>query len=142
MLAIDIANEFLRRFAAKETPDQIAELFSEDVDWYVAGDLTSVPWIGRKVGRVGVSDFWRQIQVRLANKHFTVSDIFTRGERVVIMGDLESELRSTGKLIVTDYVFDLDVADDQITRFRMLEDTHAVAQAFILPVADHDRISN
>lgn len=135
MTQIDVANELLRRFAAKEAPERIAELFSEDVDWYVAGDLAAVPWIGRKAGRAGVTDFWGQIQDRLANKHFTISDIFTKGDRVVIMGDLESELRSTGKSIVTDYVFDLDVTGDQITRFRMLEDTHAVAQAFV-PTVD------
>lgn len=135
MTQIDVANELLRRFAAKEAPERIAELFSEDVDWYIAGDLAAVPWIGRKTGRAGVTDFWGQIQDRLANKHFTISDIFTRGDRVVIMGDLESELRSTGKSIVTDYVFDLDVIGDQITRFRMLEDTHAVAQALV-PTVD------
>lgn len=128
----DTARELFQRFASREgAPESMAELFSERVDWYVAGDRETVPWIGRKTGRAGVADFWREIQARLQSEHWEISDILTKGNRVVVLGELRSRLRETGRLICSDFVFDLDVTEGQIIRFRMLEDTYAVAQAFI-----------
>jgi len=127
----ETTKELFRRFAVKAAPEKIAELFSESVDWYVAGDTEVVPWIGRKTGRAGVADFWRAIQDSLENQHFTITDFISKGNRVVVLGDLESKLRATGRLIPTEFVFDLNVVKEEITRFRMFEDTHIVAQAFV-----------
>ena len=127
----ETTKELFRRFAAKDAPEKIAALFSENADWYVAGDTEVVPWIGRKTGRVGVADFWRQIEEHLDNQHFTISDFLSNGTRIVVIGELESKLRATGRLIPTESVFDLQVVEEEITRFLMFEDTHAVAQAFV-----------
>lgn len=53
--------EFFRRTAC-ETPQDISALFSEDVDWHVAGDVDAVSWIGRKTGRKGVAEFYQAIR--------------------------------------------------------------------------------
>lgn len=53
--------ELFRRAGSGAPPEHIAELVSEDVDWYIAGDVATVPWIGRKHGRAGAADFYRQI---------------------------------------------------------------------------------
>ncbi|MCM3849678.1 nuclear transport factor 2 family protein [Pseudonocardia sp. DR1-2] len=128
----DTVDELLRRFAGRDAPpESLAELFAEDVDFFVAGDTDVVPWIGRKTGRAGVADFWAQIQDRLESEHFVVSDIMSKGDRVVVLGDLRSRLRETGRVISTEFAFDVEVSNGRITRFRMLEDTFAVARAFV-----------
>jgi ketosteroid isomerase-like protein len=47
----------------------------------------------------------------------------------VILGSLESKLKRTNKIIKTDFAIVLTVANGEIVRFQMLEDSLAVAQA-------------
>ncbi|WP_315138577.1 nuclear transport factor 2 family protein [Achromobacter marplatensis] len=115
--------------AAAGDPGQIATLYSEDVDWYIAGDLPAVPWIGRKVGRAGVAEFFQQIRVEVISERFEVQTILVEGERGVVLGALASRVRRTGKLIETSFAFDVSVRDGLIVRYHMLEDSHAVANA-------------
>lgn len=58
-----------------------------------------------------------------------VSDILADGNRVIGLGELASRIRETGKLIETEFAFDFTVEDGQVIRFRMFEDSFAVAQA-------------
>lgn len=111
------------------SPEQIATLFSDEVDWHIAGDLASVPWIGRKVGRAGVAGFYQQIREQLVSERFEVHAILAEGERGVVLGQLASRARRTGKLMETAFAFDVTVRDGLIVRCHMLEDSYAVAQA-------------
>ena len=47
--------------------------------------------------------------------------------RVVVIGELASPVKNTGKLIQTEFAFDFTIEDGQIVRFRLFEDSHAVA---------------
>ena len=46
----------------------------------------------------------------------------------MILGSLESKLKRTNKIIKTDFAIVLTVANGEIVRFQMLEDSLAVAQ--------------
>lgn len=54
-----------------------------------------------------------------------------QGNRAIALGELESRVKSTGKLIVSEFAFDLTFRDGLIVRFRMFEDSFAVAQAAV-----------
>jgi ketosteroid isomerase-like protein len=60
---------------------------------------------------------------------FEVSDVLASDERAVILGSLASKLKHTGRIINTDFAIVLTVADGEIVRFQMLEDSFAVSQA-------------
>lgn len=125
-----IVDEFFRR-TASATPEEISDLFSEDVDWNVAGDVANVFWIGRKTGRKGVSDFYQAIRDLIQSERFEVTEVVVQSDRAVALGALESRVKKTGKLIVSEFAFDLTIRDGQIVRFRMFEDSFAVAQAVV-----------
>jgi len=55
----DVVTEYLRRAGTGEPVSKIAELVSEEVDWFVAGDTDTVPWIGRKIGKAGAAEFYQ-----------------------------------------------------------------------------------
>lgn len=112
-----------RRLAA------ITELFSEDADWDIVGDRERVPWIGPRWGRVEIAAFFRDLIGAIEPRRFEVRSVLADGERAVILGELASLVRSTGRLIETEFAFDLTVKQGRIVRYRMLEDSHAVAQA-------------
>lgn len=107
----------------------ITELFSEDADWDIVGDRERVPWIGPRRGRAEIAAFFRDLIAGIEPQHFEVRSVLADGERAVILGELASLVRSTGRLIETEFAFDLTVKQGRIVRYRMLEDSHAVAQA-------------
>lgn len=125
----DVIEAFFHRAATAGDVAEIAELVSEDVDWFVAGDVKAVPWIGRKTGRAGAAEFYAQIRGQIASERFEMKAILAQGSRVVAIGELASRVQRTGKLIESEFVFDFVVQDGLITRFRLFEDSFAVAQA-------------
>jgi hypothetical protein len=48
---LHLAQEFLRRVGNGAELGEIAKLFSENLEWEIAGDTGVLPWIGKKSGR-------------------------------------------------------------------------------------------
>jgi hypothetical protein len=124
-----LAQEFLHRMSSGAKPAEIANLFSETLEWDIAGDTGVLPWIGHKSGRGAITDFVRDSRAMLERSNFEVHDILACDKRAVILGTLAAKLKRTGKVITTDFAIVLTVANGEIVRFRMLEDSFAVSQA-------------
>lgn len=112
-------------------PEAIATLFSEAVDWDIAGDTDRVSWIGRKTGRAGVAHFVRELFERIEPVRFEVGSILVEDKRAVALGSLISRVKSTAKTIETEFAIDFTIEDGLITRYRMHEDSFAVARAAV-----------
>ena len=123
-----LAQEFLRRMGSDAEPAEIAKLFSETLEWDIAGDTGVLPWIGHKSGRDAITDFVRDSRAMLERISFEVHDILASDKRAVILGSLASKLKRTGKIVTTDFAIILTVSNDEIVRFQMLEDSFAVSQ--------------
>lgn len=123
-----IAQEFLSRLGSGAAPDKVAELFSENLEWDIAGDVGALPWLGRKTGRQAIIDFVRDAGERLERVKFEVHDILASETRAVILGELASKLKSNGRIIETAYSVVLTISDGRIVGFRMLEDSFAVSR--------------
>jgi len=126
---LHLAQEFLRRMGNGVEPAEIAKLFGENLEWEIAGDTGVLPWIGKKSGRAAVTDFVNDSRALIERISFEVRDVLASDERAVIVGSLESRLKRTNKVIKTDFAIVLTVADGEIIRFQMLEDSFAVSQA-------------
>lgn len=124
-----VVNRYFETMKTGAAPEAIAALFSETVDWEIAGDTERVSWIGRKTGRAGVASFVRELFERIEPVRFEVGSILVEGQRAVALGALSSRVKGTGKTIETEFAIDFTVGDGLITRYRMLEDSFAVAQA-------------
>ena len=125
---LHLAQEFLRRMGSGAEPAQIANLFSENMEWEIAGDTGILPWIGRKSGRVAVTNFVKDSRAMIERISFEVQDILAGNNRAVILGSLASKLKRTGKVLKTDFAIVLTVANGEIVRFQMLEDSFGVSQ--------------
>jgi uncharacterized protein len=44
---LHLAQEFLARMGSGAEPAEIAKLFSENMEWEIAGDTGVLPWIGQ-----------------------------------------------------------------------------------------------
>ena len=122
-------NELFEKLQAGATPESIATLFSEDVDWHIPGDVDLVPWIGRRQGRLGVAAFFRDLRQRVEPLRFEIRSIVVEGDKAVALGELESRVKSTGNVIETEFAIAFTVRDALIVRYRLFEDSFAVARA-------------
>jgi ketosteroid isomerase-like protein len=126
---IAMSQELLTRLGSNAPPDRVLDLFADDMTWDIPGDPTAFPWIGRHAGRDAVRAFLAETQAQLERIRFEVEDIIASDTQAVVLGALASRVRRTGRLIETGFAIVLTVAGGRITRFRMLEDSFAVAQA-------------
>jgi ketosteroid isomerase-like protein len=126
---LHLAQEFLSRMGSGAVAADIAKLFSENLEWEIAGDTGALPWLGRKSGRAAITDFVNDSRAMIERINFEVHDILSGDNRAVILGSLSSRLKRTGKTVRTDFAIVLTVANGEIVRFQMLEDSFAVSQA-------------
>lgn len=125
---LHVAQEFLRRMGSGAESAEIAKLFSENLEWEIAGDTGVLPWIGQKSGRTTITDFVNDSRAMVERISFEVHDILAGDHRAVILGSLASKLRRTNKIMKTDFAIVLTVANGEIVHFQMLEDSFAVSQ--------------
>jgi uncharacterized protein len=127
--------ELLRRIGAGD-PDEIAQLYADEVDWrldWPDGDYAAtVPWICHRSTRAGVADHFR-----LIGEHHVPGESATRvdavlvdGSDAVVLGELAHTAKPTGRRYVAAFALHVTVADGLITRHHVYEDSLAVAQAF------------
>ena len=126
---IAIAKELLERLATDTEPDAIVELFAESVTWDVPGDISAFPWIGRQFGRQAVRNFLAETATTILRTGLDIDEILASDTLAVVVGRLASCVKRTGRTITTDFAMVMTIAEGQITRFQMLEDSFAVSQA-------------
>jgi len=126
---IRIAQQLLAGIGEGEHPEEIAALFSVDVQFEIAGDVGALPWIGRRTGRSAASDFIRDARRLIEQLRFDVQDILASDDRAVIVGELATRINATREIIESAFAVILTVSDGEITRFQMLEDSFAVSRA-------------
>ncbi len=127
---LSIAHSLLDRIASGASAAKVAELASENLVFEIQGDPTILPWIGEaKHGRQALADFIEQQRELVQSDGFRVDDVLASTGRAVIVGELTSTLRLTGKVLRTQFAIVLTISEGEIIRFQMLEDSYAVSQA-------------
>jgi ketosteroid isomerase-like protein len=126
---LHLAREFLGRMGSDAEAAEIAKLFSENLEWEVAGDTGVLPWVGQKSGRNAITDFVNESRAMIERISFEIHDTLAGADHAVILGSLASKVKRTGKVVKTDFAIVLTVANGEIVRFQMLEDSFAVSQA-------------
>ena len=91
-----IAQQLLAGIGAGTDTDDIAALFSLDVQFEIQAHLGALPWIGRKTRRSAAADFIRDTRCLIEQLHFDVQDILTSDGRAVIVGELSTRINATG----------------------------------------------
>jgi len=73
-------------------------MFAEDLRFEIQGDDGVLPWIGHKNGRQAAADFFREIRALTEPVKFEVEDILGGPNRAVIVGELATRIKSSGKV--------------------------------------------
>lgn len=124
-----VVEEFLGRVGAAD-PDRVAALFAEHVDWMIA-ENPSVPWIRPRSTRADVAAHFRELAEGLVPEaaETVVEAIVVDGAEAVVTGGLAGVVRATGRAFRSPFAMCLTVEDSLITRYRVYEDSLAIATA-------------
>lgn len=130
MATKDVAEQFLQRLG-KADADGLGALFSESIDWRVAGS-EKLPWTGVRTHQSDVPEYFRTLWTGLAagQSVVTFDRILVDGEDAVLLAHFSHVAAPTGKRFETDVAMRLTVTDEKIVRLHLYEDTFAVAKAF------------
>jgi uncharacterized protein len=109
--------------------DAIVELFSEEVDWFIPGDETLAPWLGKREDKEGVRDFFSLLWPATEPLSAQVDHLFVDGDKAVVIGEFSTRMLATGKVVDSLFHIHLTVENGFITRYRLLEDSLAVYRA-------------
>jgi ketosteroid isomerase-like protein len=124
-----LAEQLLAEIGRGSSPDKIASLFSEDVRFEIAGDVGSLPFIGRRTGRDAISDYVRDTRRLIERLRFDVEEILASEARAIVVGKLASRINAARKIVESDFALVLTIAKGEITSFNLIEDSYAVSQA-------------
>jgi len=131
----EVVLELLRRVAGGD-PEEIAELYSEEIAWkldWPPGDYAStVPWIRQRTTRSGIAEHFRLIAEHHVGEQSSaeVTSVLVDGPDAIVIGELHNVARPTGRSYDAAFALHLTVEDGLITRHHVYEDSLAVMQAF------------
>lgn len=115
-------------FGRGDVPGVLAHL-AEDVEWRAPGPA-AVPYLGERSGHAGAAEFFTQLGTNVEFESFEPLAFVAEGDRVVALGRERGRVRATGKTFDNEWALVFTFSGGKVTRFRLYEDTAAVAAAF------------
>ncbi|HEY3713284.1 MAG TPA: redoxin domain-containing protein [Jatrophihabitantaceae bacterium] len=123
---LDVLQDFLHRLGDRDL-DGVVHLLSDPVDWVIAG-APHVPWTGRRTSPGEVKDALAALADAITPQEFALSTVLTQGPHAVALGRFTQRVNATGATFSSDFAIHVTVEGGKITRYRILEDSHAVAE--------------
>jgi ketosteroid isomerase-like protein len=127
----EITTQFLSALSERNI-DAIVNLFADEVDWYIPGNETLAPWLGKRSTRQEVKEFYQLLWQSTLPVAATIDHIFVDGNKAVIAGSFTSKMLQTGAMCTSLFFIHFTVINNQIVRYRLLEDTYEVVKALTL----------
>lgn len=123
-----IVENFLK-FLTERNLNQITNLFANDTDWFIPGDETKAPWLGKRSNRKEVEQFYDLLWSQTEPISAQISNIFIDNENAVITGEFSTKMLQTGKIVSSLFCVEMIIENNLITKYRLLEDSYAVSKA-------------
>lgn len=121
-----IVEHFLQHLQKRELYE-IAELFSDSLDWFIPGDVSKAPWLGKRSTKEEVSDFfsmlWKNTEPISAEIYTTLYNM----DNCIIAGEFKTKMVQTNKIVQSPFFIHITIENGLIKRYRLLEDSYAVS---------------
>lgn len=131
MKTSEVINEFFELLGAKDAAG-VAELFAENIDWYVPGS-DKLPWTGQRSKKHDVPEYlhtmWSAFEP--GKSIVKVHTIMIDGEHAAVFSTFSHTAASTGRPFETPTAMHFTIRDGRIVTMHLYEDTAAVGQAFL-----------
>ena len=123
-----VVQQYLQALGGRNLDDILA-VMADEIDWYVPGDTSLAPWLGKRSVKADVKEFYELLWPATLPMSAAVEHIIADGEFAVVSGEFSTKMLATGKIVDSVFSIHITVTDGLITRYRLLEDSLAVAEA-------------
>jgi uncharacterized protein len=125
-----VTASFMDRLGQRDA-EGIGELFADEIDWYVPGS-EALPWTGSRSRREDVPDYFRTLWSAFVpgRSTATMDKLVIDGDDAVVFSSFSHVVAKNGKRLNTPAALHLTIANGQIVRMHLYEDTLAVHEAF------------
>jgi len=109
-------------------------IVAEDVDWQSPVTRTQpkeITWAAPRHNREEVIQFFKELADKVQPEKFEVIGFIAQGDKVVVEGRNQGQIKSTGLSYEHDWVMVFTVRDGKIVRHRHYYDTADVLAAFV-----------
>jgi uncharacterized protein len=106
--------------------DALFERLADDVKWFAIGPPELIPTAGTRYGPKEVKQYFSLLD---ANRELQPEEFIADGDKVVAIGEMRSNVKSTGSVIRSPWVHVFRIRRGKISDFRSFYDTAAVIAA-------------
>ncbi|SRR6266487_3290562 len=106
---------------------------TDDVMWFSIGPPEIIPTAGIWFGRGQVEHYFATLQGTEEVQSFNPEEFIAEGDKVVALGHLQRNVKSTGSLIESPWIHIFTLREGKISEFRSFYDT-AVAVAALADI--------
>jgi uncharacterized protein len=126
----ELAATFMDRLG-KQDAQGIGELFADEIDWYVPGS-EALPWTGTRSRREQVAEYFHTMWPAFVpgQSTATVDKVVIDGDDAVVFSTFSHTVTKNGRRLNSPTALHLTIANGQIVRMHLYEDTLAVHEAF------------
>lgn len=114
---------------AQRDLEKLLTFFPENVDWFIPGNEEMAPWLGKKSTKKEIKTFFELLWPNTEPLDAKIDSILTEDNHAVVTGEFSSRMTRTGKIYETLFSISLTLKDNQIVRYRFLEDSYALVEA-------------
>ncbi len=79
--------------------DELTNLFSENIDWYIPGDQEKAKWLGRRKTKQDVKEFYQLLWQNTEPVSATIDKILTDDTTAVITGEFSTKMLQTNNIV-------------------------------------------
>jgi ketosteroid isomerase-like protein len=121
---------FVGRLGERDA-EGIGKLFADEIDWYVPGS-EALPWTGSRSRREQVAEYFRTMWPAYVpgQSTATVDKVVIDGDDAVVFSTFSHTVIKNGRRLTNPAALHLTIANGQIVRMHLYEDTLAVHEAF------------
>ena len=115
----------------KQDAEGIGELFADEIDWYVPGS-EALPWTGPRSRREQVAEYFHTMWPAYVpgQSTATVDKVVIDGDDAVVFSTFSHTVTKNGRRLNNPAALHLTIANGQIVRMHLYEDTLSVHDAF------------
>lgn len=94
----------------------------------IPGDTKTVPWIAKRKGKAQIVKHFELLREYIKPEKLEFTDMLDKGDRVVILGYLESRNKKNNKVMKSQFCINIVVKHGKVASYHLLEDSYEVAQ--------------
>lgn len=115
----NIIQMFFKHLHERNLKD-LTDLFSDKIDWYIPGDETKAPWLGRRSNKQEISDFYELLWKSTEPISVKVESVIIDNNVAVIAGEFSTRMLKTNKIVDSLFFIQITIQDNLIFRYRLL----------------------